>query len=181
MHDSFTPLGGLVPMLLMQLGEVIYGGVGCGLYGMIGFVILTVFIIGLMVGRTPEYLGKKIDPFEMRMAVLVCLATPVAILIGSGIAALVPSVPASMHNPGPHGFSELLYAFSSAGDRRQPGDEEAHAGIGGNALDLQYDVRIPAHPHRAAYRRALLLPGAGAGADRRTSENVLGFSERKLI
>ena len=115
MHDSYTPIGGLVPMLLMQLGEVIFGGVGCGLYGMIGFVILTVFIIGLMVGRTPEYLGKKIEPFEMRMAVLVCLATPVAILAGCGIAALVPSVPASMNDPGPHGFSELLYAFSSAG------------------------------------------------------------------
>ena len=85
MHDSYTPLGGLIPMLLMMLGEVVFGGVGCGLYGMIGFVILTVFIAGLMVGRTPEYLGKKIEPKEMRMAVLLCLATPIAILIGSGI------------------------------------------------------------------------------------------------
>ena len=138
MHDSFTPLGGLVPMLLMQLGEVIYGGVGCGLYGMIGFVILTVFIIGLMVGRTPEYLGKKIDPFEMRMAVLVCLATPVAILIGSGIAALVPSVPASMNNPGPHGFSELLYAFSSAGGN----NGSAFAGFNANTPFLNSAIGL---------------------------------------
>ncbi|MGI6200689.1 MAG: potassium-transporting ATPase subunit KdpA [Christensenellales bacterium] len=115
MHDAYTPLGGMIPMLLMQLGEVIFGGVGCGLYGMIGFAILTVFIAGLMVGRTPEYLGKKIEPREMRMAMLVCLATPVAILIGSGIAAIWPSVPDSLGNPGAHGFSEVLYAFSSAG------------------------------------------------------------------
>ena len=82
MHDSYTPLGGMVTMLLMQLGEVIFGGVGCGLYGMLGFVILAVFMAGLMVGRTPEYLGKKIEPYEMKWAVVVCLATPVAILVG---------------------------------------------------------------------------------------------------
>ena len=115
MHDSYTPLGGMVLMLLMMLGEVIFGGVGCGLYGMLGFAILTVFIAGLMVGRTPEYLGKKIEPYEMKMAVLVCLATPVAILMGSGIAMAVPSVADSLNNPGAHGFSEVLYAFASAG------------------------------------------------------------------
>jgi potassium-transporting ATPase potassium-binding subunit len=115
MHDSYTPLGGMVLMLLMMLGEVIFGGVGCGLYGMLGFAILTVFIAGLMVGRTPEYLGKKIEPFEMKMAVLVCLATPVAILVGSGIATVIPSVANSLNNTGTHGFSEVLYAFSSAG------------------------------------------------------------------
>ena len=87
MHDSYTPLGGMVTMLLMQLGEVIFGGVGCGLYGMLAFAILTVFIAGLMVGRTPEFLGKKIEPYEMKWSVLVCLATPIAILVGSGIAA----------------------------------------------------------------------------------------------
>lgn len=114
MHDSYTPLGGMVLMLLIQLGEVIYGGVGCGLYGMLAFAILTVFIAGLMVGRTPEYLGKKIEPYEMKWAVLVCLATPIAILIGCGIAAMVPSVVNSLNNSGPHGFSELLYAYSSA-------------------------------------------------------------------
>ena len=98
-----------------QLGEVIFGGVGCGLYGMLGFVILAVFMAGLMVGRTPEYLGKKIEPYEMKWAVVVCLATPVAILVGSGIASLVPQVADSLNNSGAHGFSELLYAYSSAG------------------------------------------------------------------
>ena len=106
MHDSYTPLGGLIPMLLMMLGEVVFGGVGCGLYGMIGFVILTVFIAGLMVGRTPEYLGKKIEPKEMRMAVLLCLATPIAILIGSGIAGTEPAGQGhevhSLHRRDPH-------------------------------------------------------------------------------
>ena len=115
MLDSYTPLGGMAAMLLMQLGEVIFGGAGCGLYGMLGFVIFTVFIAGLMVGRTPEYLGKKIEPYEMKMAVLVCLATPVSILAGSGIAVLIPSVMGSLTNEGAHGFSELLYAYSSAG------------------------------------------------------------------
>ena len=115
MHDSYTPIGGMMTMLQMQLGEVIFGGVGCGLYGMIGFALLTVFIAGLMVGRTPEYLGKKIGPKEMRMAVLVCLATPIAILVGSGIATLLPSTIESLNNAGAHGFSEVLYAYSSAG------------------------------------------------------------------
>lgn len=115
MHDSYTPLGSMVTMLQMQLGEVIFGGVGCGLYGMLAFVILTVFIAGLMVGRTPEFLGKKIDPYEMKWAVLVCLATPMAILIGSGIAATVPQVADSLNNSGAHGFSELLYAYTSSG------------------------------------------------------------------
>lgn len=115
MHDSFTPLGGMVLMVLMQLGEVIFGGVGSGLYGMLGFVIFTVFIAGLMVGHTPEFLGKKIEPREMKMAVIVCLATPVTILIGSTFAALLPSTAQSLGNTGAHGFSELLYAFTSAG------------------------------------------------------------------
>lgn len=115
MHDSLTPIGGMVTMLLMQLGEVIFGGVGCGLYGMLAFAILTVFIAGLMVGRTPEFLGKKIEPYEMKWSALVCLATPMAILVGSGIAAVVPSVMDSLNNGGPHGFSELLYAYSSCG------------------------------------------------------------------
>ena len=115
MHDSYTPLSLLVMMVNMQLGEIIFGGVGCGLYGMLCFAILTVFIAGLMVGRTPEYLGKKIEPYEMKMAVLVCLATPVAILVGSGIAALLPGTLANLTNSGAHGFSELLYTYSSAG------------------------------------------------------------------
>ena len=90
MHDSYTPLGGAIPLLLMQIGEVVFGGAGSGLYGMIGFAIMTVFIAGLMVGRTPEYLGKKIEAHEMKMACIICLMTSVAILAGSGIAALVP-------------------------------------------------------------------------------------------
>ena len=115
MHDSLTPLGGLVAMVLMQLGEVVFGGVGSGLYGMLAFVLLTVFMAGLMVGRTPEYLGKKVEPFEMKMAVLVCLTTPVAILAGAGVMCLVPQVAESLNNALPHGFSEILYAATSAG------------------------------------------------------------------
>lgn len=126
MHDSYTPLGGMIPMLLMMLGEVVFGGVGCGLYGMIGFVILTVFIAGLMVGRTPEYLGKKIESREMRMAVLVCLATPIAILIGSGIACLLPATADAINNPGAHGFAEILYNYASAGGN----NGSAFAGMG---------------------------------------------------
>ena len=132
MHDSYTPLGGMVPMLLMQLGEVIFGGTGCGLYGRLAFAILTVFIAGLMVGRTPEFLGKKIEPYEMKWAVLVCLATPIAILVGSGIAAVVPSVADSLNNPGAHGFSELLYAYSSAGGN----NGSAFAGFNANTVFL---------------------------------------------
>lgn len=128
MHDSFTPIGGLVPMLLMMIGEVAFGGAGCGLYQMLAFAILTVFIAGLMVGRTPEYLGKKIEPFEMKMAVLACLASPVAILLGSGITALIPATTASLTNHGAHGLSEILYAFSSAGGN----NGSAFAGFHGN-------------------------------------------------
>lgn len=114
MHDSFTPLGGLIAMFQMQLGEIIFGGVGCGLYNMLAFVILTVFIAGLLVGRTPEFLGKKIEPYEMKWSVVICLATPVFLLIGAGLAAGLPSAAASVSQHGPHGLSELLYAYSSA-------------------------------------------------------------------
>ncbi len=114
MHDSFTPLGGLVPMWLMQLGEVIFGGVGCGLYGMLAFAIVAVFIAGLMVGRTPEYLGKKIEAFEMKMASLVVLIPCALVLIGTAIGVLSASGVVGIANPGAHGFSEILYAFSSA-------------------------------------------------------------------
>lgn len=138
MHDSYTPLGGMVTMLLMQLGEVVFGGVGCGLYGMLAFAILTVFIAGLMVGRTPEFLGKKIEPYEMKWSVLVCLATPVAILIGSGIAAVVPSVADSLSNGGAHGFSEMLYAYSSAGGN----NGSAFAGFNANTVFLNVSLGI---------------------------------------
>lgn len=113
MHDSFTPLGGLVPMWLMQLGEIIFGGVGSGLYGMLVYAIIAVFIAGLMVGRTPEYLGKKIEAYEMKMASLVILLPAAAVLIGTAIACSVPAGTATLGNPGAHGFSEILYAFSS--------------------------------------------------------------------
>lgn len=138
MHDSYTPLGGMVTMLLMQLGEVIFGGVGCGLYGMLAFAILTVFIAGLMVGRTPEFLGKKIEPFEMKWAVLVCLATPIGILVGSGIAAIVPGVADSLNNGGAHGFSELLYAYSSCGGN----NGSAFAGFNANTVFLNLSLGL---------------------------------------
>ena len=116
MHDSFTPLGGLVPMWLMQLGEVIYGGVGSGLYGMLVFAIIAVFVAGLMVGRTPEYLGKKIEAYEMKMAALVILIPPALVLIGTALAVVTPAALASLANKGAHGFSEILYAYSSMGN-----------------------------------------------------------------
>ncbi|MDP3331236.1 MAG: potassium-transporting ATPase subunit KdpA [Methylococcaceae bacterium] len=116
MHDSFTPIGGLVPMFLMQLGEVIFGGVGSGLYGMIVFAIVAVFIAGLMIGRTPEYLGKKIEAFEMKMAAVIILVPPLVVLGGTAIALMLDVGKASVFNPGAHGFSEVLYAFSSAGN-----------------------------------------------------------------
>lgn len=138
MHDSYTPLGGMVTMLLMQLGEVIFGGVGCGLYGMLAFAILTVFIAGLMVGRTPEFLGKKIEPYEMKWSVLVCLATLIAILIGSGLAAVVPSVADSLNNGGAHGFSEILYTYSSCGGN----NGSAFAGFNANTVFLNVSLGL---------------------------------------
>ena len=114
MHDSFTPLGGLGPLVLIQLGEVIFGGVGSGLYGMLVFVIVTVFIAGLMVGRTPEYLGKKIEAFEIKMASIALLAPSVMVLLGTAIAVATDGGRAGVFNPGPHGFSEVLYNLSSA-------------------------------------------------------------------
>jgi K+-transporting ATPase ATPase A chain len=128
MHDSFMPLGGMVPMWLMQLGEVIYGGVGCGLYGMLAFVIIAVFIAGLMIGRTPEYLGKKIESFEMKMASLMVLIPIMAILLGTALAVSIPEAKQAVFNPGAHGFSEVLYAFSSASNN----NGSAFAGLGTN-------------------------------------------------
>jgi K+-transporting ATPase ATPase A chain len=114
MHDSFSPLGGLVPMWLMQLGEIVFGGVGSGLYGMLMFAVVAVFVAGLMVGRTPEYLGKKIEAYEMKMASLTILVPAVAVLVFTAIAVVVESGTKGIANPGAHGFSEVLYAFSSA-------------------------------------------------------------------
>jgi len=116
MHDSYTPLGGLVPMWLMQLGEVVFGGAGSGLYGMLMFAIVAVFIAGLMVGRTPEYLGKKIEAYEVKMASLVLLLPCMVVLLGTALASSIPAGAGSVANPGAHGFSEILYAFTSAGN-----------------------------------------------------------------
>jgi K+-transporting ATPase ATPase A chain len=128
MHDSFMALGGLVPLVNMQLGEIVYGGVGSGLYGMIVFVVLTVFIAGLMVGRTPELFGKKIERREVQFAILAALVTPVLVLIPTAIASVVPAGQATLNNAGPHGFSEILYAFSST----NANNGSAFAGLGPN-------------------------------------------------
>ena len=128
MHDSSTPIGGLVPMWMIQLGEVVYGGVGSGLYGMLVFAIVAVFVAGLMVGRTPEYLGKKIEAYEMKMTSLVILIVPALVLIGTAVAVLLPAGKSSMANPGIHGFSEVLYAFSSASNN----NGSAFAGLNAN-------------------------------------------------
>ena len=130
MHDSFTPLGGLVPMWLMQLGEVVYGGVGSGLYGMLAFVIVAVFVAGLMIGRTPEYLGKKIETYEMKMASLMVLMPVALVLLGTAIAVAIPAGRAAVFNPGAHGFSEVLYAFSSTSNN----NGSAFAGLGSNTF-----------------------------------------------
>ncbi|KAA5931020.1 MULTISPECIES: potassium-transporting ATPase subunit KdpA [Pantoea] len=128
MHDSFTALGGMVPMWLMQLGEVVFGGVGAGLYGMLLFVLLAVFIAGLMIGRTPEFLGKKVDVWEMKMTALAILVTPALVLIGTALAMMTDAGRSAMANPGIHGFSEVLYALSSAANN----NGSAFAGLSAN-------------------------------------------------
>lgn len=128
MHDSFTPLGGMVLMMNMMLGEVIFGGVGSGLYGILIFAMLAVFIAGLMIGRTPEYLGKKIESYEMKMLSLAILVTPLLVLFGTAIAVMVPAGVAGIANPGAHGFSEILYAFTSAANN----NGSAFAGLSAN-------------------------------------------------
>jgi len=128
MHDSFMPLGGMVPLVLMQLGEVVFGGVGSGLYGMLVFAMLAVFVAGLMIGRTPEYLGKKIGAFEMKMAAIVILAVPVLVLAGTAVAVVTDLGKAGLANPGAHGFSEVLYAFTSAANN----NGSAFAGLSAN-------------------------------------------------
>lgn len=128
MHDSFTPLGGLIPLANMQLGEVVFGGVGTGLYGMLVFAILAVFIAGLMIGRTPEYLGKKIEAYEMKMSSIAILVTPLLVLLGTAIAVMTEAGRAGIANPGAHGFSEILYALTSAANN----NGSAFAGLSAN-------------------------------------------------
>ena len=169
MHDSYTPIGGLVPMWMIQLGEVVYGGVGSGLYGMLVFAIIAVFVAGLMVGRTPEYLGKKIEAYEMKMASLVILIPPAIVLIGTAVAVVTPAGRASLANPGAHGFSEILYAFSSAGNN----NGSAFAGLNANtpfyntALGLamlfaRYWLAVPALAIAGSLARKKIVP-AGPG------------------
>ena len=128
MHDSFTPLGGMVPLVNMQLGEVIFGGTGTGLYGMLVFAILAVFIAGLMIGRTPEYLGKKIEAHEMKMASMAILVTPLLVLVGTAVAVMADAGRVGVANPGAHGFTEILYAFTSAANN----NGSAFAGLSAN-------------------------------------------------
>jgi K+-transporting ATPase ATPase A chain len=130
MHDSYTPLGGFVQLLMMQFGEVVYGGIGSGLYGMLVFVIIAMFIAGLMVGRTPEYLGKKIEPQEMMIATIIILIPIILILIGTGVAVLADPGKTAVLNPGPHGFSEILYALTSASQN----NGSAFSGLSANSV-----------------------------------------------
>ncbi len=167
MHDSYTPLGGLVPMWQIQLGEVIYGGVGSGLYGMIVFAIITVFAGGLMVGRTPEYLGKKVEAFEMKMASLAILIPPALVLLGTAAAVMTGASSTTMLNAGPHGFSEVLYAYSSAGNN----NGSAFAGLEANIpfynitlglamLFARYWLAIPALAMAGSLARKKIVPAS---------------------
>jgi K+-transporting ATPase ATPase A chain len=170
MHDSNMPLGGMIPMWLIHLGEVIYGGVGSGLYGMLAFVIVAVFVAGLMVGRTPEYLGKKIEAFEMKMASLILLIPVFTALVGTAIGVMTAAGKETVYNPGPHGFSEILYAFSSATGN----NGSAFAGLGVNtpfyntALGIvmffaRYWLAIPALAIGGSLALKKKVPAAGAG------------------
>ncbi|HXM74179.1 MAG TPA: potassium-transporting ATPase subunit KdpA [Chthoniobacterales bacterium] len=164
MHDSLTPLGGLVPFINMMLGEVIFGGVGAGFYGMLMFVLLTVFIAGLMVGRTPEYLGKKIEAREVTWAVIAVLASPVVILCGSALTILYPEALKSLNNGGPHGLSEVVYAFASAAAN----NGSAFAGINANTDWYNYMLAL----NMFVGRFAIIVPVlaiAGSLAQKKTS------------
>jgi K+-transporting ATPase ATPase A chain len=130
MHDSFTALGGMVPLINIELGEIIIGGVGAGMYGMLLFVIIAIFVAGLMVGRTPEYVGKKIEAKEVKMAMLAILVLPLMYLGWTAVAAVIPSAVAATANPGPHGFSEMLYLYTSSTGN----NGSAFAGISANTL-----------------------------------------------
>jgi K+-transporting ATPase ATPase A chain len=176
MHDSFMPLGGLIPLVNMQLGEIVFGGVGSGLYGMIVFVVLTVFIAGLMVGRTPEYLGKKIERREVQFAILAALVTPVLCLVPTAIAAVLPAGLATLNNGGPHGFSEILYAFTST----NANNGSAFAGLGPNLFyNLLTGVNMMFGRFAVAVP-ALALAGALAGK-KAVPESSGTFSTRSSI
>lgn len=163
MHDSLTAMGGLSPMLLMQLGEVVFGGVGSGLYGMLAFAILGVFIAGLMIGRTPEYLGKKIEAYDMKMVSIVILATPLLVLGGTALAVSVTAGQAGVLNPGIHGFSEILYALSSAANN----NGSAFAGLSANTPFYNVLLGIAMWFGRFAIIVAILAMAGSLGAKRR--------------
>jgi K+-transporting ATPase ATPase A chain len=165
MHDSFTPLGGLVPMALMQLGEVIFGGPGSGLYGMLLYAILAAFVAALMIGRAPEYLGKKIDIFEMKMTSLAILVTPFLALTGTALAVLSPSGRAGAGNPGAHGFAEILYAFSSTANN----NGSAFAGLSANSLFYNVTTAVAMWFGRFVPLLAVLAIAGSLAAKRRRS------------
>jgi K+-transporting ATPase ATPase A chain len=192
MHDSFTALGGMIPLINMQLGEVIIGGVGAGMYGMLLFVVIAIFVAGLMVGRTPEYVGKKIEAKEVKMAMLAILILPLMYLGWTAVAVVIPSAVASMANPGPHGFTEVLYAYTVLQPHRghrdagrpvlddHPGHgacglargEEIDPAVGRHVPHHRRPVRRPADRRDPHHRRIDVLPGARARPGRRAFRDV---------
>ncbi len=157
MHDSFTPLGGMIPLINIMIGEVIFGGVGAGLYGIVVFIILSVFIAGLMVGRTPEYLGKKIEAYDVKMAMLTVLIFCLIVLGLTGVAIVIPFGTSSISNPGPHGLSQILYAYTSHGRQQRLGVRRA---------ERKYALVQRQRRFRHALR-ALLHGDSGAGHGRK--------------
>lgn len=168
MHDSFTPLGGMVPMVAMQLGEVVFGGVGTGLYGMLVFAIMAVFIAGLMIGRTPEYLGKKIEAFEMKMVAIAILVTPLLVLLGTAIASIAVDGRVGVANPGAHGFSEILYAFTSAANN----NGSAFAGLSANTPFYNFMLGIAMWFGRFGVIVAVLAMAGSLAAKKRIAGGV---------
>ncbi len=171
MHDSLTPLGGLVPLFMIQLGEILPGGVGSGLYGMLVIAVLTVFVAGLMVGRTPDYLGKKIEVREMKLAVLALLILPLAILGFSAVAALIPAGLSSLNNAGPHGLSEILYAYSSAAGN----NGSAFAGLNANTPWWNTTLAIGMFLGRFAYIVPMMAMAGSIGAKTRSAATAGSF------
>jgi K+-transporting ATPase ATPase A chain len=172
MHDSFTPLGGLIPLWLMHLGEVVFGGIGSGLYGMIIFVIITVFVAGLMVGRTPEYIGKKIEVYEMKMASIAVLVMPLIVLLFTAIAIVIPAGISSIANPGAHGFTEILYAFTSMGNNNGSAFAGLNANtpfyniLGGLAMLLgRFWIAIPILAIAGSLARKKIIPSSAGTLD----------------
>ncbi len=177
MHDSLTPLGGLVPLLLIQLGEVLPGGVGSGLYGMVVFCVLAVFVAGLMVGRTPEFLGKKIEAREIRLAVLAVLILPLVILGFTSVSAMLPAALASLNNQGPHGLSELLYAYSSAAGN----NGSAFAGLNANTPWFNTTLGIAMMLGRFAYVLPVLAMAGSLAGKTRVAESSGTFPTTSML